>query len=591
MAWPAARLPNASHLPVHDDTRRHARPEPLQVPQPRIFLYLLGYRWLSLIPALVTLFPGVPLSPTPRVVLALAALENAGITLLHPHLTRQIQTRPWLLAIDLILCAAFIASSGGVHSPYYLYALGPLLGAAFFFHIRGGLLAAAALSLLYALAVAADIGYLGGTLDLLLALTQMAGFFLIAGIFGYPAILLDRLRGSAALQQQMHEELARNNVALERANRELRSVHNLAVTLQSAAIDIREVQQLILSGVVHELGFDSAAMALVDFEQAALTDWLILRRDGGWDDSLYDAMVPTDGHPAIISEVLRQGEPRLTSGDEPLAGHADLDRKLRWSTCAVLPMIVRAMPMGVLVAGAGHDTLDADALASARSVVEHGSAVLWTTRMCMERAHRLAIEEERARIAQDIHDAVSQSLFGIAYTLDGCTRLLPQQPEVVGEKLTELHALALRTMADMRRFIFDMGLGTLTTSQFIDELRSSLHDMGAPETLRADISVEGDITELTPYTRKHLFRIAQEALGNVVKHSGAARATVRMEAAGDQVRLTVSDDGRGFDPERSAGRGLGLAGMRERVRSIGGTVRITSAPGRGTTIEAFVPRL
>jgi signal transduction histidine kinase len=503
---------------------------------------------------------------------AVAALNNLVISLFHSRLNPAVQARPLFLSVDLLVCAALIAASGGVYSPFYLYAFSPLLAAAFFFRIRGGLLAASALSLLYAGSAAISIRYFGGSVDPPVALSQVAGFYLIAGIFGYPSVLLGRLRRSAELLRQMHDELVSKNVALERMNRELRSVHALVVTLQSAAVDIRDVQERVLNGIVNELGFARAAMALVDYEQGVVTRWLMLGRDGGEaDDSAYTAAVPIDGGGGAVIETLQTRDVCVRENGAPPTSHEELNRRLGLSRYAVLPMLVRSIPIGVLIVeGRDGQVLGLEGLASAKAVAEHGSLILWTTRMCMERAQRLATQEERDRIAREIHDAVSQSLFGIAFTLDGCLRLLPHQAELVREKLQELHGLALRTMADMRRFIFDMSLGGLTTDQFIDELQDYIHDMGSPEGLTVGVSVDGDITELSPYTRKHLFRIAQEALA----------------------RLSVTDNGKGISHEKaSTGGGLGLTSIRERVRSIGGTLDIRCAPGEGTRIEVRVPRL
>jgi signal transduction histidine kinase len=335
-------------------------------------------------------------------------------------------------------------------------------------------------------------------------------------------------------------------------------------------------------------------MALVDYEQGVVTRWLMLGRDGGEaDDSAYTAAVPIDGGGGAVIETLQTRDVCVRENGAPPTSHEELNRRLGLSRYAVLPMLVRSIPIGVLIVeGRDGQVLGLEGLASAKAVAEHGSLILWTTRMCMERAQRLATQEERDRIAREIHDAVSQSLFGIAFTLDGCLRLLPHQAELVREKLQELHGLALRTMADMRRFIFDMSLGGLTTDQFIDELQDYIHDMGSPEGLTVGVSVDGDITELSPYTRKHLFRIAQEALANVIKHADGSQAAVRLEASGDLVRLSVTDNGKGISHEKaSTGGGLGLTSIRERVRSIGGTLDIRCAPGEGTRIEVRVPRL
>ncbi|MDR7581478.1 MAG: sensor histidine kinase, partial [Armatimonadota bacterium] len=206
------------------------------------------------------------------------------------------------------------------------------------------------------------------------------------------------------------------------------------------------------------------------------------------------------------------------------------------------------------------------------------------------RAQRSAVLEERNRIARDIHDTVSQCLFGTVCALEGCLKLLPEDQRTVRERLEYVLRLASKAMAEIRRLVFDMWIGGMTTSEFVAELQSFLQDLGKPDSLRVDIRVEGDLTELTPFTRKHLFRIAQEALANAVKHAQASEVSIHLAASGQAVRLVVRDDGRGFDPERVS-RGMGLAGMRERAAAIGAALEVRTGPGQGTTVEVSVPRL
>jgi signal transduction histidine kinase len=198
------------------------------------------------------------------------------------------------------------------------------------------------------------------------------------------------------------------------------------------------------------------------------------------------------------------------------------------------------------------------------------------------------VQEERNRIARDIHDTVSQCLFGTVYTLESCLRLIPDDQAVLRERLEAVLRASTKTLRDIRGLIFDMWVGGLTTAEFVAELKSYVQDLGPPEGLEVDISVQGDLTELTPFTRKHLFRIAQEALANVVRHAHARRATVHLAADSHVVQLTVQDDGVGFDLREA---GMGIQGMRERALAVGGTLALHSVPGGGTRVEVRVPRL
>lgn len=552
------------------------------------FLYLLVYRWISLVPPLAALFSEDPASSPERTVtiLALAAGGNLIIHLFHGHLNRLVRARPVFFGVDLLFCAGLVTASGASTSPYYLYTLSPVLGAAFFFQWRGGLAAAAILSALFGAGVAIDLRLRDGTFDPLTFINRAVGYFLIGGIFGYPSVLLERLHRSGALLKQLHDELAQKNAALEKANR-------LALALQSVAVDIRDVQEYVLRGIVRELGYPRAIMALLNHRVGGFTRWLAVERGRETsDDAVYDQMAMVEPLASPMTDALRTGEVVLCEQAARMSGGAEIDRWLNLSRCAVVPLQMRGVPVGVILVELAEDSpVGAHDLAALRSIAEYSSLALWTTELCIRRARQLATQEERDRIAREIHDTVSQSLFGFAYTLEGCVRLLPGQPEAVREKLAELHALALRTMGEMRRSIFDMWLGELTTEQFADELHDSVRDVGLPDGLQVDIRIDVDVTELSPLSRKHLFRIAQEALTNVVRHANATRASVCLEACDGMVRLTVADDGKGFHPEESAARGgFGLSGIRERVRTLGGSVSIQAEPERGTRLEVAVPK-
>jgi len=159
-------------------------------------------------------------------VLAIAALSNLLITLLPTQLNRLLRRWPALLALDLAFGATLLAVSGGWRSPYYLFVLSPLLAAAFFFRLRGALIATLVFVPMYGLAVWAATALGGPPPDGLVLSLAVVGFFLVAGLFGYAATLLARVR-------QAHD-------GVNQAHRDLEVIHELTLSLQSAA-DVNEV--------------------------------------------------------------------------------------------------------------------------------------------------------------------------------------------------------------------------------------------------------------------------------------------------------------------------------------------------------------
>jgi len=196
-----------------------------------------------------------------------------------------------------------------------------------------------------------------------------------------------------------------------------------------------------------------------------------------------------------------------------------------------------------------------------------------------------AQEQERTRVARDLHDEVNQSLTGLLLRLEAAREAAP--PELEAE-LAETKALANQAMREL------LSLARQLRPTALDDLGLTAAIAGQVEQLaqgeiEATIATEGDFSDLDDDAQLVVYRVAQEALSNATRHSGAGRVEVRLrrlESGG--VELAVGDDGRGFAFDESEG-GLGIAGMRERALLIGGELTIESRPGRGTTVRLTVP--
>jgi signal transduction histidine kinase len=200
---------------------------------------------------------------------------------------------------------------------------------------------------------------------------------------------------------------------------------------------------------------------------------------------------------------------------------------------------------------------------------------------------------ERQRIARDLHDSVSQSLFSTTLHVRTAQHALElEQLDAtgpVGEELNEIGQLTRGALAEMRALIFELRPGALAEEGLVAALAKQASALGAREGLVIEVDGPDAPLPIGPEVEEQLYRLGQEALANVVKHARASTATVHIVAADDVVSVEVSDDGRGFDPAAVGPEHFGLRSMRGRIADLGGRLEVASTPGRGTVLRVVVP--
>jgi PAS domain S-box-containing protein len=199
-------------------------------------------------------------------------------------------------------------------------------------------------------------------------------------------------------------------------------------------------------------------------------------------------------------------------------------------------------------------------------------------------AGELAAGEERAHLARELHDSVTQALFSMTLVSRSVEMLLERDPAAAREQLGQLRELQREALAEMRALIFELRPGNLEQDGLVRALKT--HASALQGRLGLPIVVESDLADRLPLPAEEtLYRIAQEALHNVVKHAAAHQVRVDVRRTDRGVRLLVEDDGKGFDPGSVPDGHLGLAGMRVRAERVGASFACTSQPGAGTTVE------
>ncbi len=239
--------------------------------------------------------------------------------------------------------------------------------------------------------------------------------------------------------------------------------------------------------------------------------------------------------------------------------------------------------MGVLDITAHEDAaLDEQDLFAAQTLADQLAIAIENSRL-YEHAHELAAGRERQRLARDLHDAVSQTLFSVSLIAEVLPRIYERDPEQARQKLEELRQLTRGSLAEMRTLLLELRPAALAEASLPDLLKQLSEAVIGRSRIPVDVETELCL-DLPVEVRTAYYRIAQEALNNMAKHSGATQGSVRL-ICGDHLQLVVQDDGAGFDPAAGSSGQLGLGIMRERAESIGADLRIESAPGRGTTVS------
>jgi signal transduction histidine kinase len=263
-------------------------------------------------------------------------------------------------------------------------------------------------------------------------------------------------------------------------------------------------------------------------------------------------------------------------------------RDAPWDSVVSLPMIYHKNAIGALNVfyprGKSPSQLE---IAFLSAIAGQAAVAVENSRLIAE-AKAKAILEERQRLARELHDSVSQALYGIALGARTARTLLDQDPVQAAEPLDYVLSLADAGLAEMRALIFELRPETLETEGLLAALTKQIDSVRARHGL--DIHADfGEEPELPYEIKETAYRIAQEALNNVVKHARARRVDLRLHDGGDEFVLEIGDDGIGFASDDAPGH-LGLRSMRERAERVGGRLEVQSILNQGTKITASIPR-
>jgi signal transduction histidine kinase len=341
-----------------------------------------------------------------------------------------------------------------------------------------------------------------------------------------------------------------------------------------------------------------AARELVDAEYAALG---VPDGEGGFaqfltagmSDELVESLGPLPRTHGLLGAMLEAPEPyRIEDvqrdprfrGWWP-SGHPDMRSFLG------VPIVARGGIVGAfyLTEKLGVAGFSADDQELIQTLAAHAAVAIQNARL-YERARALSIVEERNRLARELHDAVTQRLFALRLTSEAAAGLLDRDPTAARAQLERLHELTNEAIDELRAVILALRPPTIESEGLAATLAGQVDLLRRAYGREIALEVAGE-PDLPTAAATDVLRIAQEALQNALRHSGAERLAVRLEAGDGRVVLSVADEGRGFDSDSPAlrSRRLGLTSMEERARALGGTLEISSEPGEGAIVRLVVP--
>lgn len=386
----------------------------------------------------------------------------------------------------------------------------------------------------------------------------------------------EREQATAALERknaELYGELRRRLTESESFNRVLVSLLQKTVLEQVLDIVCTEAQGLI--------GATGSAVLLV-------TDgaWLEVKHRLGKPLAAVEP-VPVDG--SLAGQVMRQGAPVVLNDPALFERHQLYQWPSGLSALLAVPLHVNGGVIGVLdvVNKAGGFTAED---VSVMSVFANQAAMAIEHARLQQQAEQLAVLAERQRLARELHDSVTQSLYSVTlYANAAILALAAGKHQVTAGYLEELQQTALDGMRDMRLLIFQLHPPVLETEGLVAALQARLAAVEGRAGLQPEFHVEGE-RRLPIAIESDLYWIAQEALNNVRKHAAAQHLTVHLRFTAAAIALAVQDDGVGFDPQTvPAAKQGGMRTIAERAARMGGKLTYASTLGQGTLVKVEVP--
>ncbi len=392
--------------------------------------------------------------------------------------------------------------------------------------------------------------------------------------------ILERKRLQEAVQRYT-EELEQRVVD---QNRKLSVLYDVTA-VASQVLDLDELLSRSLERSLAAMQCKAGIIQLVDESQPILC----LNTQRGISTTISDGIAAFFADQEDIRTIFEAHSPLVISDLSADLRIPDLVRQSEWQSYVGVPIQdARGKLLGLLsILGDNEWQLSDEELTLLASIADHIGLAVENVRL-RRQAEKTAVLEDRQHLARELHDAVNQSLFSASVIAETLPRLWERNPLVVQQQLEVLHRLIRGALAEMRIMLLELRPVSMENAELKDLLRQLVDGMKGRTQL--DISLQADGECAIPIqVKRDLFRIAQEALNNVVKHARAQHVTLKLNQGMQQITLHICDDGQGFEINAVDGRHMGLQIMRERAKNIGACLAINSQPGAGTEIDVVWP--
>jgi signal transduction histidine kinase/putative methionine-R-sulfoxide reductase with GAF domain len=397
--------------------------------------------------------------------------------------------------------------------------------------------------------------------------------------------LLEREQQLREMYGQMEDKVVARTREIEQRRRVAESLRGM-ITVLNSDLPPDEVLEHIVREASQLLGSDASAI----YRSQGPGDTFCTQTVQG---SSAEVITSID-LPLELSQALRRGElvvvPDVLAPPVGTLSPSFLERLgSSFQTLLAVPLIVKGEVYGGLVLYyTRRCTVSEEEADLAVAFADQAALAIENARL-RQQGREAAVMEERARLARELHDSVTQALFSITLLAEAGQRLAGGgNLERVGNYLRRLGDMSQQSLKEMRLLVYELRPLALQSERLVGALQQRLDAVEARAGIEARLLVEGTV-QVPPAAEEDLYRIAEQALNNALKHAGASQTVVRVQAGDGRLSVEVSDDGHGFDPAAVRDRGgQGLTSIQERAARIGGVLVVDSAPGRGTTVRVEI---